>query len=219
MSASASLHENHDATLYVGNLSEQVTEDILLELFIQFGPVHRVVIPRDHMTLRGYGYGFVEYRTVDDAKYASSILDGIRLFGNPLQTGPASQTSEEQLDVGAKLYVGNLAPDVNDATLQHMFSPFGTLLNCRVVIDPGTGKSRGHGFVSYDTFEAADEARMKLNGQFVCNQPITVIYAHKTESKSGESHGDKSERLVAQATIVAAAEKKMQSHILKNANM
>ncbi|KAH0787260.1 splicing factor 3B subunit 4 [Histomonas meleagridis] len=211
----SALHENHDATIYVGNISEHVTNDILFELFNQVGPVHRVIIPRDHLTSRNQGYGFVEFRTADDARYASTIMEGVRLFGNPLTCGPSTQMVDEQLDVGAKLYVGNLAPEVNDLTLQHLFSPFGQLVTCRVVIDPSTGKSRGHGFVSYGTFEAADEARLKLNGQFVCNQPMTVIYAHKTESKSGESHGDKSERLVAQATIAANVEKTMNSHLLR----
>ena len=41
------------------------------------------------------------------------------------------------------------------------------------------GNSRGFGFVSYDTFEASDAAVEAMNGQYLCNRPITVTYAYK----------------------------------------
>jgi splicing factor 3B subunit 4 len=207
------LHQNKQATLYVGDLSDHVTEEILLELFIQAGPVVHVNIPRDRVTNRASGYGFVEFRTEEDARYASTIMDGIRLFGTPIKTG-ATPTADTEVDVGAKLYVGNLAPDVSDLVLHSLFARFGNIQTCRVVIEPGTGKSRGHGFVSYDNFDAADEARKTMNGQFICNQPITVSYAFKAESKKGEKHGDKSERLVAPSAAAAAAVKKLKTHIV-----
>jgi splicing factor 3B subunit 4 len=205
------LHQNKEATIYVGDLSDHVTEEILFELFIQVGPVVNCNIPRDRVTNRPSGYGFVEFRTEDDARYASTIMDGIRLFGTPIKIG-STPTGDEELDVGAKLYVGNLAPDVTDLVLHSLFSKFGNVQNCRVVIDRDSGKTRGHGFVSYDSFESADEARKNLNGQFVCNQPITVSYAFKAESRKGEKHGDRTERLVAPSAAAAASAKKMKAH-------
>jgi splicing factor 3B subunit 4 len=206
------LHQNKEATLYVGDLSDHVTEEILLELFMQVGPVVHANIPRDRVTSRRSGYGFVEFRTEEDARYAATIMDGIRLFGTPIKTG-ATPSTDAEVDVGAKLYVGNLAPDVPDLVLHSLFSKFGSVQTCRVAIDTGTGKSRGYGFVSYDNFDSADEARKVMNGQFICNQPITVTYAYKAESKSGEKHGDRSERLVAPSTAAAAAAKKRKCHI------
>jgi splicing factor 3B subunit 4 len=207
------LHQNKEATLYVGDLSDHVTEDLLLELFIQVGPVVHVNIPRDRVTNRASGYGFVEFRTEEDARYASTIMDGVRLFGTPIKTG-STPTGDAEVDVGAKLYVGNLAPDVSDLILHSLFARFGSVQTCRVVVDAATGKSRGHGFVSYDNFDSADEARKAMNGQFICNQPITVTYAFKAESKRGEQHGDRSERLVAPSTAAAAAAKKLKSQIV-----
>jgi splicing factor 3B subunit 4 len=207
------LHQNKEATLYIGDLSSHVTEELLLELFIQVGPVVHLNIPRDRVTNRANGYGFVEFRTEEDARYASTIMDGIRLFGTPIKTG-ATAVLDNEVDVGAKLYVGNLAPDVSDLVLHSLFARFGNIQTCRVVLDPKTGKSRGHGFVSYDNFDSADEARKVMGGQFICNQPITVSYAFKADSRKGEKHGNRSERLVAPATAAVAAAKKLKKQIL-----
>lgn len=62
--------------------------------------------------------------------------------------------------------------------------------------DPDSGSSRGFGFVSYDCFEAADAAIDAMNGQFLCNRPISVSYAFKKDTK-GERHGTPAERLLA----------------------
>lgn len=55
--------------------------------------------------------------------------------------------------------------------------------------DPDTGESRGFGFVSFDSFEASDAAIEAMNGQYLCNRAITVSYAIKKDSKTGERHG------------------------------
>lgn len=62
---------NAEATVYVGNLDAQVTEEVLWELFLQAGPVTNVYVPKDRVTSSHQGYGFVEYRTEEDADYVS----------------------------------------------------------------------------------------------------------------------------------------------------
>jgi splicing factor 3B subunit 4 len=151
---------------------------------------------REIVTNRASGYGFIELRTEEDARYAATIMDGVRLFGTSIKTGPTPTA------------------DVSDLFLHSLFARFGNIQTCRVVVESGTGKSRGHGFVSDDNIDSSDEARKTMNGQFICNQPITVSYAFKAESKKGEKHGDKSERLVAPSTAADAAAKKLKSQIV-----
>ena len=183
--------------IYVGDLSDHVTIEILKELFIQAGPIVHVNIPRDKVTNKSNGYGFVEFRTEEDARYASQIMSGIKLFGTQIKISTTTPNNDDNNEIGAKLYVGNLSPDVNDLILHGCFSVFGTVLTCRVVIDPQTNKSRGHGFVSYDNFESADKAKKNMHGQYLCGNSITVTFAYKSESRKGEKHGDQSERIVA----------------------
>jgi RNA recognition motif-containing protein len=108
--------------------------------------------------------------------------------------------------VGANLFVGNLAPDADEKLLFETFILFGTLIQTpKVARDETTGVSRGFGFVSYDSFEAADSAISSMNGQYLCNRPVTVNYAFKKDGR-GERHGSAAERLLATQTRKALAE-------------
>ncbi|KAL5805106.1 hypothetical protein ACOSQ3_031906 [Xanthoceras sorbifolium] len=191
-----SAERNQDATAYVGNLDPQVTEELLWELFVQAGPVVNVYVPKDRVTNLHQGYGFVEFRSEEDADYAIKVLNMIKLYGKPIRVNKASQ-DKKSLDVGANLFIGNLDPDVDEKLLYDTFSAFGVIVtNPKIMRDPETGNSRGFGFISYDSFEASDAAIEAMNGQYLCNRQITVSYAYKKDTK-GERHGTPAERILA----------------------
>ena len=50
---------NQEATLYVGNLDERVTEALLWELFAQVGVVEKVKLPRDKITGKAKWTSFI----------------------------------------------------------------------------------------------------------------------------------------------------------------
>ncbi|MCO5595249.1 hypothetical protein L7F22_049289 [Adiantum nelumboides] len=183
----------------VSELSEldvQVSEELLWELFVQAGPVVNVYVPKDRVTNLHQGYGFVEFRSEEDADYAIKILNMIKLYGKPIRVNKASQ-DKKSLDVGANLFVGNLDPDVDEKLLYDTFSAFGVIVtNPKIMRDPDSGNSRGFGFISYDSFEASDAAIDAMAGQYLCNRPITVSYAYKKDTK-GERHGTPAERMLA----------------------
>ncbi|KAH1231455.1 Splicing factor 3B subunit 4 [Glycine max] len=187
---------NQDATAYVGNLDPQISEELLWELFVQAGPVVNVYVPKDRVTNQHQGYGFVEFRSEEDADYAIKVLNMIKLYGKPIRVNKASQ-DKKSLDVGANLFIGNLDPDVDEKLLYDTFSAFGVIVtNPKIMRDPDTGNSRGFGFISYDSFEASDSAIEAMNGQYLCNRQITVSYAYKKDTK-GERHGTPAERVLA----------------------
>ncbi|KAJ6837936.1 splicing factor 3B subunit 4 [Iris pallida] len=191
-----SAERNQEATTYVGNLDPQVSEELLWELFVQAGPVVNVYVPKDRVTNLHQGYGFVEFRSEEDADYAIKTLNMIKLYGKPIRVNKASQ-DKKSLDVGANLFVGNLDPDVDEKLLYDTFSAFGVIVtNPKIMRDPETGNSRGFGFISYDSFETSDAAIEAMNGQYLCNRQITVSYAYKKDTK-GERHGTPAERVLA----------------------
>ncbi|KAL0350335.1 UNVERIFIED_CONTAM: Splicing factor 3B subunit [Sesamum radiatum] len=183
-----SAERNQDATVYVGNLDAKVSEELLWELFVQAGPVVNVYVPKDRVTNAHQGYGFVEFRSEEDADYAIKVLNMIKLYGKAIRVNKASQ-DKKSVDVGANLFIGNLDPDVDEKLLYDTFSAFGVIVtNPKIMRDPETGNSRGFGFISYDSFEASDAAIETMNGQYLCNRQITVSYAYKKDTK-GERHG------------------------------
>merc|ERR1719182_133114 len=186
---------NQEATIYVGNIDLKIDEEVLWELMVQAGPVQNVHLPRDKITNTHQGYGFVEFKNEEDADYAIKILNMIKLFGKPIRCNKSSQDKKTN-EVGANLFIGNLEVEVDEKMLYDTFSAFGVLLFVKVMRDPDTGESRGFGFISYDTFEASDAALAGMNGQFLCNRPISVSYAYKKDTR-GERHGSAAERLIA----------------------
>src|SRR6185503_17944121 len=64
---------------------------------------------------------------------------------------------------GGKLYVGGLAWATTDEGLGAAFAPFGKLISAKVVRDRETGRSRGFGFVEFETEPDADKAVAGMN--------------------------------------------------------
>ncbi|KAL8591686.1 Splicing factor 3B subunit 4 [Nucella lapillus] len=196
MSSAPIAERNQDATVYVGGLDEKVSEAILWELFLQAGPVVNVHMPKDRVTQAHQGYGFVEFMGEEDADYAIKIMNMIKLYGKPIRVNKAS-AHQKNLDIGANIFIGNLDPEVDEKLLYDTFSAFGVILQTpKIMRDSDTGNSKGYAFISFASFEASDAAIEAMNGQYLCNRPITISYAFKKDSK-GERHGSAAERLLA----------------------
>ncbi|KAJ2306789.1 Spliceosome-associated protein 49 [Coemansia sp. RSA 2702] len=186
---------NQDASVYVGNLDERVTDELLWELMVQAGPVVSVHLPKDRVTQSTQGFGFCEFQGAEDAQYAAQIMNMVKLFGKPLRVNMAASDRRMQ-DVGAKLFIGNLDPSIDDKLLYDTFGAFGSLVQAPQIAREAAGQSRGFAFVSYTTFEAADLAIQSMDGQYLANKQINVQYAFKKDSK-GERHGSAAERMLA----------------------
>ncbi|XP_074654160.1 splicing factor 3B subunit 4-like [Tubulanus polymorphus] len=206
MAAGPIAERNQDATVYVGGLDDKVSEAILWELFLQSGPVVNVHMPKDRITQSHQGYGFVEFMSEEDADYAIKIMNMIKLYGKPVRVNKAS-AHQKNLDVGANIFIGNLDPEVDEKLLYDTFSAFGVILQTpKIMRDPETGNSKGFAFINFASFEASDASIEAMNGQYLCNRPISISYAFKKDSK-GERHGSAAERLLAQQNPLSQADR------------
>ena len=188
--------QNKDATVYVGNIDERFTQELLSELMTQVGPVRQVHMPQDRVSQTHQGYGFVEFDTAASAEYAAKVLNGIRVWGKPIRVNKASADKQKTVDIGAELFINNLDPQVDEKILYDTFSQFGGILRQPSIIRDENNISKGYGFVSFDSFEASDAAKATMNGQYLLSKAITVEYAYKKDGK-GERHGDEAERKLA----------------------
>ncbi|KAJ2079408.1 Spliceosome-associated protein 49 [Coemansia sp. RSA 988] len=197
---------NQEASVYIGNLDDRVTDALIWELMVQAGPVVSVHLPKDRVTQSTQGYGFCEFQSADDAMYAVKIMNMVKMFGKPMRVnmsgGSDRRQQQQQQDVGAKLFIGNLDPVVDEKLLYDTFGAFGTMTQGgpKIARDSTSGNPRGFAFVAYTSFEAADWAIQAMNGQYLANKPINVSYAFKKDAK-GERHGSAAERLLAAQAI------------------
>ncbi|GAA4339269.1 RNA-binding protein [Flaviaesturariibacter amylovorans] len=82
------------------------------------------------------------------------------------------------------IYIVNLSPGTSDAALAAHFSPYGTVVFCRVIIDKYTGLPKGYGFVEMADTEAL-AAIAALDNSVLGGQPIRVMEARPKELGAG----------------------------------
>jgi len=111
------LHSSH---LWVGNISEQVTEDQLREAFSRYGDVVSVKI------LRQSKCAFVNFRSIEAATNAKNNLQGTYLGGQQLSISWGQRRSRH-------LWVGNVGDEVSELDLHKAFEPYGEILSIRLV--------------------------------------------------------------------------------------
>lgn len=81
-------------SLYVGNLSYEVTQEDLNTVFAEYGTVKRVQLPTDRETGRPRGFGFVEMGTEAEESAAIEALDGAEWMGRDLKVNKAKPREE-----------------------------------------------------------------------------------------------------------------------------
>jgi len=77
-----------------------------------------------------------------------------------------------------KLFVGGLAWATDDDSLSKAFQEHGTVEEAKVINDRDTGRSRGFGFVTFETEENAIAAQKAMDGQEMDGRQLRVDFAH-----------------------------------------
>mmetsp|Transcript_21310 Transcript_21310/g.54407 ORF Transcript_21310/g.54407 Transcript_21310/m.54407 type:complete len:228 (+) Transcript_21310:56-739(+) len=102
----------------------------------------------------------------------------------PFRGGRKEAEKRRYGPAGCNLFIFHLPDGWTDADVRKHFSAHGKLVSVRVMTDPGTERSRGFGFVSYETREAAAQACQKMNGFKVGGKRL------KVELKKGDDEDE-----------------------------
>jgi cold-inducible RNA-binding protein len=85
--------------------------------------------------------------------------------------------------MSTKIYVGNLSYEADNASLDQMFKPYGTVSSAQVIMDRDSGRSKGFGFVEMGTSDEAKAAIGALNGTEINGRAVTVNEAKPREDR------------------------------------
>ncbi len=88
-----------------------------------------------------------------------------------------------------KLFVGGLSWGTSDDALREAFAVFGDVTDAKVITDRETGRSRGFGFVTFASADAADEAIEKMNGSTLDGRSLNVNEARERRGGGGGGRG------------------------------
>jgi RNA recognition motif-containing protein len=76
-----------------------------------------------------------------------------------------------------KLFVGGLSWDISTDELRTAFSKFGNVVDATVILDRGTGRSRGFGFVTFENPPDAANAVKEMDGKELAGRILKVNQA------------------------------------------
>lgn len=195
-STSSGSNTTNTNSLWMGDLDPWMNETFIFSLFAHTGDLANVKIIRDKQTGYSLGYGFLYFNSPQTAQYVLETFNGQSIPGtnrffrlNYAAYGMGSQKRNES----QAIFVGDLAPDVNDYYLQTTFQYYyPSVYSARVVCDPQTGFSKGYGFVYFNDDNERQRALTEMQGFPISYKPIKVNIATK-KNQSGTSSSSSSQ--------------------------
>jgi len=109
--------------IFVGDLSNEVTDEALLQAFQTFGDVSEARVMWDMKTGRTRGYGFVAYRSQEGAVRAISEMDGEWLGSRQIRVNWANQKGQPSMAQSQAMVHAGVMPASMPAYGQAMVDP------------------------------------------------------------------------------------------------
>ena len=153
--------DNSQTNLIINYLPQTLTDDEFKSMFQSIGTLNSCKIIRDRATNYSFGYGFVDYASPEHAANAIETLNGLQLQNKRIKVAYSRNHDKVK---GANLYMKNVPRDYTQDQLEAMCADYGKIVNVRILTDQMTGKSKGIGFVLFDTREEAEKAQLSLDG-------------------------------------------------------
>lgn len=152
--------------LWIGNVSQDVSEAELKALFEKYGKIDSVT------TYSSRNYAFVQFKETEEARSAKLGLQGFFFHGNPLKIEFAKPAKPCK-----SLWVAGISQSVSKEELENEFLKFGKIQEFRFLRDRNTA------YVDYVALEDATQALKTMNGKRIGGAHIRVDYLRSQSSK------------------------------------
>ncbi|KAJ4838446.1 hypothetical protein Tsubulata_041227 [Turnera subulata] len=144
--------------LFVGGVSWETSEENFASYFSKYGEILDSVIMTDRHSGRPRGFGFV---TFADPAVADRVLEEEHVIdGRPVEvkrTVPREEMVSKGVTRTRKIFVGGIPPSLTEDELKEYFSLYGGIIEHQIMLDHKTGRSRGFGFVTFESEDAVEQ--------------------------------------------------------------
>ncbi|KAJ4900156.1 hypothetical protein Rs2_14107 [Raphanus sativus] len=210
-----------EGRLYVGNLPYTITSSELSQLFGEAGNVVDVQIVYDKVTDRSRGFGFVTMGTIEEAKEAIQMFNSSQIGGRTVKVNfpevprggerevmrtKIRDSNRSYVDSPHKIYAGNLGWNLTSQGLKDAFGDQPGVLGAKVIYERNSGRSRGFGFVSFESEEDLQSALSAMNGVEVEGRALRLNLASEratTEPRSSVAEGVTEEGSVGSSEVLS----------------
>merc|ERR1719242_1561324 len=169
-----SLRRSGVGNVFIKNLDKSIDNKAMYDTFSAFGNILSCKVAQDMSNGQNHGeskgYGFVHFETEEAALNAIQKVNGMLLNGKKVFVGRFVPRKEREVELGEKarrftnVYIKNINEEYDEGRLTEMFEKYGKISSVKIMKSE-EGKSKGFGFVSFDTPEEAQEACDELNGK------------------------------------------------------
>ncbi|KAI4340009.1 hypothetical protein MLD38_024889 [Melastoma candidum] len=149
--------------IFIGGLARDVSFDQFNDHFGSYGEMVDSVIMKDRLTGQPRGFGFVTYAdpsVVDKVIEETHVLNGKQVEIKRTIPKGSGQSNDFKTK---KIFVGGIPSSVTEDELKDFFSKYGKVVEHEIIRDRMTNRSRGFGFVIFDSEEVVDEILFEGN--------------------------------------------------------
>merc|ERR1712018_448516 len=186
-----SLRRSGMGNVFIKNLDKTIDNKAMYDTFSAFGNILSCKVAQDMSNGESKGYGFVHFETEEAALNAIQKVNGMLLNGKKVYVGRFVPRKDRDMELGEKarkftnVYVKNINDEYDEAKLNEMFQKYGKISSVKVM-KSDDGKSKGFGFVSFESPEEAMNACEELNGQDLDGKTVFVGCAQKKAERQAE---------------------------------
>ncbi|GLT94225.1 hypothetical protein SLE2022_119780 [Rubroshorea leprosula] len=142
--------------IFIGGLAKDTTLEQFTKYFERYGEITDYVIMKDRHTGRPRGFGFITFAdpsVVDTVMQEDHVINGKQVEIKRTIPKGASQSSDIKT---RKIFVGGIPTTMTEDEFKDFFSKYGKVLEHEVIRDHATKRSRGFGFIVFDSEKVVD---------------------------------------------------------------
>jgi len=157
--------ESKGRKIFVGGISWDTTDAGFTNFFSRFGEIKDAIVMRDRLTGASRGFGFVTF--AEPSSVAKVLAQELKLDGRVVDCKiaiPKGQVSGgKRAHRTKKIFVGGLSSKTTVEEFREHFSQFGNVADAVIMIDHDSGRSRGFGFITFDSEETVEDVMRRVH--------------------------------------------------------